>query len=94
MLPWIWLPLIVVFLGALRAGPKAAPGWLLACLAAGPICGFTLLTILGRPGLPHWTAPGYFFLFPLLGVELSRRVRAGSAGRGAGSRHRRSGWSS
>ncbi len=79
MLPWIWVPLLIAFGGALRAGPGAAARWLLACLAAGPICGFTLLTILGRPGLPHWTAPGYFFLFPLLGAELSRRVRAGSA---------------
>lgn len=79
MLPWIWAPLLVAFGGALRAGPGAAARWLLACLAVGPICGFTFLTILGRPGLPHWTAPGYFFLFPLLGAELSRRVREGSA---------------
>lgn len=78
MLPWIWVPLLLVFASALRSGPREPRGWLLACLAAGPILGFTFLTLLGRPGLPHWTAPGYFFLFPLLGAELARRAAAGS----------------
>jgi 4-amino-4-deoxy-L-arabinose transferase-like glycosyltransferase len=79
MLPWIWVPLIMVLVGALRAGPRDAKRWLLACLASGPIFGFTLLTALGTSGLPHWTAPGYFFLFLLLGAELAGRVREGSA---------------
>ena len=79
MLPWIWVLLIMVFVGALREGRRDAKRWLLACLAAGPIFGFTLLTTLGTSGLPHWTAPGYFFLFPLLGADLARRVREGSA---------------
>lgn len=79
MLPWIWVPLLIALGGALRAGPGVAARWLLACLATGPICGFTFLTMLGRPGLPHWTAPGYFFLFPLLGADLARSARAGSA---------------
>ncbi len=67
ILPWIWLPLLVVLAGALRAGPGDGRRWLLACLGVLPIVGFTLLTAFGVRGLPHWEAPGYFILLPLLG---------------------------
>ena len=72
VLPWIWLPLIWVFIAGVRRGPAAAARWLFVCLSAGPIVFFTLVSLGGRPGLPHWPAPGFLLLFPLLGDALSR----------------------
>jgi hypothetical protein len=77
LLPWIWLPLLLVLFGALRRGPGSPRHWLLACLAIGPVAGFTLLTALGIRGLPHWQAPGYAFALPLLGVWLHERLARG-----------------
>jgi len=77
MTPWLWLPLLLVLFDALRRGPRDERRFLLACLAAGPILGFTLLTALGVRGLAHWQAPGYFFLVPLLGDAVARRIRRG-----------------
>ncbi len=77
LLPWIWLPLLLVLLSALRRGPGAPRHWFLACLAAGPVFGFTFLTALGSRGLPHWQAPGYAFALPLLGACLDERLRRG-----------------
>src|SRR5207237_6147615 len=37
-----------------------------------PIAVFTLVSLGGKPGLPHWPAPGYLLLFPLLGDAVSR----------------------
>ena len=67
ILPWIWIPLLVVLFAGLRTGPRDARRWLLVCLGAGPILGFTFLTMLGERGHPHWQAPGYFMLLPILG---------------------------
>ena len=74
ILPWIWLPLLVVLASALRRGPRDAARWLLACLGAGPVVFFTLVAALGRRGLPHWQAPGYFMLLPLLGSAVAARM--------------------
>src|SRR5579862_633733 len=74
MLPWIWIPLLVVLVLALRKGPRDESRWLLACLGAGPIVFFTAVTLFGRRGLPHWQAPGYFWLLPLLGAAVSERL--------------------
>jgi len=71
ILPWIWLPLLAVLVSALRSGPRDGRRWLLACLGVFPIVGFTLLTALGVRGLPHWEAPGYFILLPLLGAAVA-----------------------
>jgi len=78
MSPWIWLPLVVVLLDALRQGARDERRFLLACLAVGPIAGFTLLTALGVRGLAHWQAPGYFFVLPLLADSVARRLAAGA----------------
>jgi len=75
MLPWIWLPLLVVLVSALRAGPGEGRRWLLACLGVFPVVGFTVLTAFGIRGLPHWEAPGYFLLLPLLGAAVERDGR-------------------
>ena len=72
LLPWIGVPLAWQLGRGLRAGPRDAPRWLLCCLAVGPIAVFTLVSLGGKPGLPHWPAPGYLLLFPLLGDAVSR----------------------
>ena len=75
LLPWIWLALLWVLVAGFRAGP-ATKDWLLSWLAVGPILTLALLALGGHPGLPHWAAGGYEFLFPLLGAWIARqRVR-------------------
>ena len=49
--------------------------WFLICLALGPIVLFTAITFWGAQGLFHWQAPGYLFLFPLLGDAIVRKNR-------------------
>jgi hypothetical protein len=77
VLPWIWVPLVVVLWGALRSGPRDAARWFLACLGIGPIAVFTLIALRGDPGLPHWEAPGYLMLFPILGAAVAARMERG-----------------
>lgn len=77
LLPWIWVPLVWVLVRSLAAGPRDARRWLLCCLAIGPIVVFTLPSLGGHPGLPHWEAPGYLFAFPLLGAAADRWLRQG-----------------
>ncbi len=66
--PWLFIPLAIVWIRALARGPRDPRTWFLALLASGPIVTFTALTLISR-GLPHWTMPGWLFVFPLLGVE-------------------------
>jgi hypothetical protein len=70
LLPWIWVPLVGQLVAALRAGRRDERRWLLVCLATPPIAVFTLASLGGRPGLPHWPAPGYLFAVPLAGAWL------------------------
>jgi 4-amino-4-deoxy-L-arabinose transferase-like glycosyltransferase len=70
-LPWIWLPLVLCGVGALRRGPADRNHWLLLCLAAPPILLFTAISLWSRI-LFHWTAPGYLMLVPLLGEAIAR----------------------
>ena len=45
-----------------------------------PILLFTAVSLWSRNVLFHWAAPGYLFLFPLLGAWLDRKpARAASA---------------
>jgi hypothetical protein len=75
VLPWIWAPLVAVFVAALRRGPRDWRSWLLACLAAPPILLFALIALWSRQRvLFHWAAPGYLMLFPLLGDAVARRI--------------------
>ncbi|WP_419760194.1 glycosyltransferase family 39 protein [Acidisoma sp.] len=79
VLPWIWVPLILLWLAALRRGPAEPRGWLLALLAAAPILLFALVSIWSSDHiLYHWSAPGTLMLFPLLGVEIARRLERGA----------------
>ena len=79
VLPWIWLPLLWELIAGLRAGPGHQRRWLLCCVAVGPIAAFTLVALGGRVGLPHWQAPGYLLLFPLLGASVAARLARGDA---------------
>ncbi len=80
LLPWIWLPLMVVLLNALRRGPAEHRGWLLSWLGALPIIVFTLISLWARNRvLFHWAAPGYLMLFPLLGRAIAERTARGDA---------------
>ncbi len=79
VLPWIWVPLILLWLRALKRGPAEPRGWLLALLAATPIVLFAVVSIWSsRHILYHWSAPGTLMLFPLLGAEVARRLRTGA----------------
>ena len=74
ILPWIWLPLMILSVAAFRRG---AP-WthrLLAWLAAPSIVSFALISGWSSQRiLFHWAAPGYLMLFPLLGPAIAERV--------------------
>ena len=73
VLPWIWLPLMLVFVAALRRDEWRPR--LLACLAAPPIVLFALISAWSSQRvLYHWAAPGYLMLFPLLGDAVARRI--------------------
>jgi 4-amino-4-deoxy-L-arabinose transferase-like glycosyltransferase len=71
LLPWIWLPLALCTLVALRQGPMHWRPWLLACLAAPAILLFFIVSLWSRV-LFHWAAPGYLMLIPLLGDAVGR----------------------
>jgi Dolichyl-phosphate-mannose-protein mannosyltransferase len=75
VLPWIWAPMMALFVAALRRGPSAWQSWLLACLAAPPIVVFALVAAWSSQRvLFHWAAPGYLMLFPLLGQAVATRL--------------------
>ena len=68
VLPWLWLPMVALLLGALRRGPAERRGWLLALPALLPIALFALVGVWSSTRiLYHWAAPGYLLLFPMLG---------------------------
>ncbi len=77
--PWIFVPLAMAAVAALRAGPAQARGWLCAMLALPAIVVFTLAPLSGAPTLPHWSMPGWLMLFPLLGERLAAAQTAGRA---------------
>jgi 4-amino-4-deoxy-L-arabinose transferase-like glycosyltransferase len=76
VLPWFWLPMIILGWRAFRSGWRDN---LLACLAAPPIVVFAAISVWSSQRvLFHWAAPGYLMLFPLLGrfvAEHLNRVR-------------------
>lgn len=78
VLPWIFVPLAAAAWRAARSGPSDARRWFLLSIAAGPIVLFTLVSLGGDVGLPHWQAPGWLFVFPMLGAGVAERVVAGS----------------
>lgn len=85
ILPWIWLPLVIVMIqGLFGRAENDSTGVVIAdktrflCyLAIGPIVIFTLPTLWGGTGLPHWQVPGYLMLFPLAGNWVVGKIASG-----------------
>ncbi len=76
--PWIFIPLVAGIMDAFRDLRDDRRLFLL-CLSLPPIVLFTLAPLWGGRGQPHWTMPGWFFAFPLVGAwveELGVSVRA------------------
>lgn len=76
LLPWIWLPLFLLWLAALRRGPGDRRPWLLAWLGFGPIVVFVVISLWSPRVLYHWAAPGYLFVFPLLGRWVAENIQS------------------
>jgi len=77
VLPWVWIPMVWATWRAFTPARRNDRSWFLLLLAAGPILVFTLVTLGGSRGLPHWQGPGYLFLTPLLGAALADRMQYG-----------------
>jgi 4-amino-4-deoxy-L-arabinose transferase-like glycosyltransferase len=74
ILPWVWAILAAALFRVSRRRPADDREWFFACVALVPIAVFSLVSLGGQPGLPHWPASGYLFLFPLAGsVVVSSR---------------------
>ena len=74
LLPLMWIALVFAWVRALRRGPSHARDWLLVCLSGGPIVFFTITALWAHRVLPHWAAPGYLLVIPLLGREIARAL--------------------
>lgn len=74
VLPWVWLPMMILFLNGFRRDVIWSQR-LLVWLAAPPVAIFALVSAWsGHRVLYHWAAPGYLMLFPLLGDAIARRL--------------------
>jgi len=68
VLPWLWLPMFLLLIRALRKGPVERRDWFLAMLGMMPIVLFAAVGVWSSTHiLYHWAAPGYLMLFPMLG---------------------------
>ena len=65
--PWIFAPLVAGLANAFRLWRDERRLFLL-CLSLPPIALFTLTPLWGGRGQPHWTMPGWFFAFALMGA--------------------------
>jgi 4-amino-4-deoxy-L-arabinose transferase-like glycosyltransferase len=76
--PWIFAPLVAGLVNAVRTLADKRRVFLL-CLSLPPIVLFTLTPLWGGRGQPHWTMPGWFFTFALMGIwvnELGTSINA------------------
>ena len=71
--PWFFAPLLIGLAEAWRKRSDERRLFLL-CLALPPIVLFTLTPLWGARGLPHWTMPGWFFAFALMGAWVDGRA--------------------
>jgi hypothetical protein len=78
-LPWVFVPLAMAGVAAARAGVADRKRWFCLMLAAPAIALFTLIPLVSPRTLPHWSMPGWLFLFPLLGLMLATANQAGKA---------------
>ena len=65
--PWLFVPLVIGLAAAWRKR-RDERRLFLVCLALPPIVVFSLTPLWGARGLPHWTMPGWFFVFALAGA--------------------------
>jgi 4-amino-4-deoxy-L-arabinose transferase-like glycosyltransferase len=65
--PWIFAPLTAALISVCRSREDERRLFLL-CLSLPPIALFTITPLWGARGFPHWTMPGWFFTFALLGA--------------------------
>jgi 4-amino-4-deoxy-L-arabinose transferase-like glycosyltransferase len=65
--PWIFAALVAGLANAFRTWTDERRFFLL-CLSLPPILLFTLTPLWGGRGQPHWTMPGWFFAFSLMGI--------------------------
>lgn len=68
VLPWIWLPMIVLLIRALKPHADRRDRFL-ALLGVIPVVLFSAVALWSsRKILYHWATPGYLMLFPMLGA--------------------------
>jgi 4-amino-4-deoxy-L-arabinose transferase-like glycosyltransferase len=73
LFPWLWLPAVMLLVGALRRGPAERRDWMLACLGVIPVVLFAVVGIWSSTKiLYHWASLGYLLLFPMLGNWAAR----------------------
>lgn len=77
LLPWIWGPLVFEWIKGVRAGRSDPTNWFFVCLAGVPVLFFLTISLWGSKGLPHWSAIGYLFAFPLLGAATAHELAQG-----------------
>ncbi|WP_158813773.1 glycosyltransferase family 39 protein [Methylocapsa sp. S129] len=66
--PWIFIPLAGALIAAARLARRDERRLFLLCLSLPAIALFSLTPLWGAKGLPHWSMPGWFFVYPLLGA--------------------------
>ena len=69
--PWIFAPLVAGLASAFRQ-PGDERHLFLLCLSLPAIVLFTLTPLWGGRGQPHWTMPGWFFAFALMGAWIDQ----------------------
>ena len=72
LLPWLAAALALALVAAWRKRRDERRLFLL-CLALPPILVFSLTPLWGGRGQPHWTMPGWFFAFALMGAWVEDR---------------------
>lgn len=73
VLPWLWLPMVLLLIRGFWRGPTERRGWLLAWAAVVPVVLFAAVGLWSSTRiLYHWAAPGYLMLFPVLGDWAAR----------------------
>ncbi len=72
-LPWIFVPLLLCLARAVRRGPAASSGWLLACLSLPSLVVFAAISLRGHV-LFHWAAPAAMLGLPLLGAGVAHHI--------------------
>ena len=70
--PWLAAPLLAALIDGARRATRDERRLFLVCLALPTIVVFTLTPLWGAKGLPHWSMPGWLFVYPLLGAWLAR----------------------